>query len=187
MNCSMPSRSVPHHLPQFAQVRVHCIGDAIQPSHPLPPSSPSALNISQYQGLIFWYLFRQGPRWVCIYSVDFWNHAKIKHCFFIPYVINSFLSQSSVVPHVPLYIILHNRPVHYFVLPQRIGMWRMEIFYLMLVSATLAPQKFLHWLPKISMVPITKIFLVLIFLDLFLHCTDWLLRVSWNLQEATFS
>ena len=38
INCSMPSLPVPHHLPKFAQVHVHCIGDAIQPSllwHPL--------------------------------------------------------------------------------------------------------------------------------------------------------
>ena len=37
----------PTHLPNFAQVHVHCIGDAIQPSHPLMPSSPSVLNFSQ--------------------------------------------------------------------------------------------------------------------------------------------
>ena len=29
-------------------------GDAIQPSHPLMPSSPSALNLSQHQGLFQW-------------------------------------------------------------------------------------------------------------------------------------
>ena len=45
------SLPVPHHLLEFAQVRVHCIGDAIQPSHPLTPSSPSALSLSQHQGL----------------------------------------------------------------------------------------------------------------------------------------
>ena len=28
---------VPHQLPKFAQVHVHCIGDGIQPSHPLMP------------------------------------------------------------------------------------------------------------------------------------------------------
>ena len=42
---------VPHHLPEFAQVYVHCIGDAIQPSHPPLPSSPSAFNLSKKQGL----------------------------------------------------------------------------------------------------------------------------------------
>ena len=35
----------PHHLPEFAQVHVHCISDAVQPSHPLTLSS-SALNLS---------------------------------------------------------------------------------------------------------------------------------------------
>ena len=48
--CSMPTLPVPHHLPEFAQVLVHCTSDAIQPSHPLMPP-PSALNLSQRQGL----------------------------------------------------------------------------------------------------------------------------------------
>ena len=30
----------PHHILEFAQVRVHCISDVVQPSHPLTPSSP---------------------------------------------------------------------------------------------------------------------------------------------------
>ena len=37
---STPGLHVPHQLPKFAQVHVHCIGDANQPSHPLMPSSP---------------------------------------------------------------------------------------------------------------------------------------------------
>ena len=45
---------VPHHLLEFAQVHVHWIGVAIQPSHPLLPSSPPALNLSQHQGLFQW-------------------------------------------------------------------------------------------------------------------------------------
>ena len=51
MDCSMPGLPSPHHLLQFAQVHVPYISDAIQPSHPLTPSSPSALNLSQHQGL----------------------------------------------------------------------------------------------------------------------------------------
>ena len=35
----------------FAQTHVRRVGDAIQPSHPLLPSSPPAPNPSQYQGL----------------------------------------------------------------------------------------------------------------------------------------
>ena len=44
-----------HHLPGFAQVHVHWVGDAIQPS--LPLSSPSAFNLSQRQGLFQWAAF----------------------------------------------------------------------------------------------------------------------------------
>ena len=33
MDCSTPGFPVPHHLPEFAQVHVHWISDAIQPSH----------------------------------------------------------------------------------------------------------------------------------------------------------
>ena len=51
---STPGLSVLHHLPKFAQVHVYCIGDAIQPSHPLMPSSPSALNLSHHQWLFQW-------------------------------------------------------------------------------------------------------------------------------------
>ena len=79
MDCSTPGLPVPHHLPKFAQVHVHCIGDAVQPSHSLMPSSRSALifpnirdfsnessvwirwpkywsfrfSISEYSGLVF--------------------------------------------------------------------------------------------------------------------------------------
>ena len=51
LDCSMPGLSVPHHLPKFAQGHVYCISDAIQPAHPLTPSSPSALSLSQHQVL----------------------------------------------------------------------------------------------------------------------------------------
>ena len=46
MDCSTPGLPVPHHLPKFAQVHVHCITDGIQPSHPLTPSSPSSSSSS---------------------------------------------------------------------------------------------------------------------------------------------
>ena len=49
VDCSTPGLSVSHHLLEFAKVHVYCVGDDIQPSHPLTPSSLSALNLSQYQ------------------------------------------------------------------------------------------------------------------------------------------
>ena len=49
MNCSKPGLPIHHQLPEFTQTRVHCLSDAIQPSHPLSSSSLPALNISQHQ------------------------------------------------------------------------------------------------------------------------------------------
>ena len=51
MDCNTLGLPVPHYLLEFSQVHVHCIGDAVQPSHALKPSSASALSLSQHQGL----------------------------------------------------------------------------------------------------------------------------------------
>ena len=51
VGCSIAGFPVHHSLPEFAQTHVHWVSDAIQPSHPLSPPSPSALNLSQHQGL----------------------------------------------------------------------------------------------------------------------------------------
>ena len=51
VHCSMPGFPVLHYLPEFAEIHVHWVGDAIQPPHPLSPPSPPALNLSQHQGL----------------------------------------------------------------------------------------------------------------------------------------
>ena len=51
MNRSTPGLPVHHQLPEFTQIHVHRVGDAIQPSHPLSSPSPPAPNPSQHQGL----------------------------------------------------------------------------------------------------------------------------------------
>ena len=51
MECSMPGLPIHHQLPESTQTYVHLVGDAIQPSHPLPSPSSPALNLSQHQGL----------------------------------------------------------------------------------------------------------------------------------------
>ena len=38
------------YVPELAQTHVHQVDEAIQPSHPLLPPSPPALNLSQHQG-----------------------------------------------------------------------------------------------------------------------------------------
>ena len=45
------NRGVLHHLPEFAQTHLPRVGDAIQPSRPLLPPSPPALNLSRNQGV----------------------------------------------------------------------------------------------------------------------------------------
>ena len=41
-------------IPEFAQIHVYWVGDALSSSYPLPPSSPFAFNLSQHQGLFQW-------------------------------------------------------------------------------------------------------------------------------------
>ena len=52
MDCNTPGFPVLHHLPELAQTHVHWVGDVIQPSRPLLPTS--AFNLSQHQGLFQW-------------------------------------------------------------------------------------------------------------------------------------
>ena len=51
MNRSTPGLPVHHQLPEFTQIHVHRVSDAIQSSHPLSSPSPPAPNPSQHQGL----------------------------------------------------------------------------------------------------------------------------------------
>ena len=79
MDRSMPGFPVLHHLPEFAQTKVHQVSGAIQSPHPL--SSPSlALNLSQHQGLfqrvgsshqVAKVLELQHQSFQCIFRIDF--------------------------------------------------------------------------------------------------------------------
>ena len=54
MDCSTLGFPVHHQLPEFTQTRVHWVGDAIQPPHPLSSPSLPTFNLSQHQGLFQW-------------------------------------------------------------------------------------------------------------------------------------
>ena len=69
MNCRKPGFPVPHYLPEFAQTHVHGADGAIQPSHPLLPPSPPALNLSQHQSFSMSQLL--GIRWPNYWSFSF--------------------------------------------------------------------------------------------------------------------
>ena len=49
--CSTPGFPIHHQVPELAQMHVHQVGEAIQPSHPLSSTSPPAFNLSEHQGL----------------------------------------------------------------------------------------------------------------------------------------
>ena len=54
MNHSTLGLPVHHQLLESTQTHVRCISDATQPTHPLLSPSPTALNLSQHQGLFRW-------------------------------------------------------------------------------------------------------------------------------------
>ena len=54
MDCSTPGLPVHYYFLELVQTRIHRVGDAIQPSHPLSSPSPPAFNPSQHQGLFQW-------------------------------------------------------------------------------------------------------------------------------------
>ena len=67
-DCSTPGLPVHHQLPEFTQTHVHCVGDAIQPSHPLSSPSPPAFNLSQHQGL-------SNESALCIRWLKYWSFS----------------------------------------------------------------------------------------------------------------
>ena len=72
MNHSTPGLPVHHQLPEFTQIHVHWVGDAIQPSHPPLPLSLFAFNLSQHQGLFQWVVLhiRWPKYWSFIFSIS---------------------------------------------------------------------------------------------------------------------
>ena len=51
-DCSLPGFPVLHHLLEFAQVHVRCVGDASEATHLQLPSAPFAVDLSQHWGLL---------------------------------------------------------------------------------------------------------------------------------------
>ena len=51
MDCNTPGRSICLQFLELAQTHIHCVGDAIQPPHPLSSLCPPAFSLSQHQCL----------------------------------------------------------------------------------------------------------------------------------------
>ena len=69
MNCSTPGLPVHHQLPEFTQMHVHRVSDAIQPSHPL--SSPSPLVSQSLPASVFSNESTLRMRWPKYWSFSF--------------------------------------------------------------------------------------------------------------------
>ena len=103
MCCSTLGLPVPQHLPEFAQVHVHCIGDAIQLSHPLMPFSPASLNLSQYQGLFQWVSCSLLIILSSLYSC-WWEFLIINECWILSNIFLCIFCDDHVV--LPFFLLL---------------------------------------------------------------------------------
>ena len=68
MDCSTPGLPVHQQLPEFTQTHVHCIGDAIQPSHPLPSPFPPAFSLPSVRVL-------SNESVLCIRWPNYWSFS----------------------------------------------------------------------------------------------------------------
>ena len=68
MDCSTPGFPILHYFPEFSQIHVYWVGEALQPSHPLLPTSASAFNLSQHQDL-------SNESALCIRWPKYWNFS----------------------------------------------------------------------------------------------------------------
>ena len=63
MDCSMPGFPVLHYLPKFAQIHVHWVSDAIQPSHPVTPFSSCCQSFPASESFLMSLLFTSESWW----------------------------------------------------------------------------------------------------------------------------
>ena len=77
MDCSTPGPPVHHQLLEFTQTHVHCVGDAIQPSHPLSSPSPPAPNLSRIR--VFSNESALRTRWPKYWSFSFKISSSSEH------------------------------------------------------------------------------------------------------------
>ena len=71
------SFSVNRQLLELAQIHVHRVGDAIQPSHPLSSRSPPAFNLSQHQGLFLWVSSSHQAAKVSYNWIQIWHYLEL--------------------------------------------------------------------------------------------------------------
>ena len=95
MDCSMLGCPVLHYLPEFAQIHIHWVGDAIQPSPPLLSPSPPTLNLFIIRN--FSDESALGIRWSKYWSFSI-IYMHIIHIIIIIHIITSITGLNVCVP-----------------------------------------------------------------------------------------
>ena len=114
MDCSMWGFPVLHHFPEIAQIHVHLVGDAIQPSNLLSSPSPPALNLCQHQGLFKWVSSSQQAAKVLVFSnlmviglVNYGGSSYFKFTMLLEFVCMSVRKLGTLSCIISLNIFLH--------------------------------------------------------------------------------
>ena len=121
--CSPPDFPVHHQLLRTTQTHVHRVGDAIQRSLPLSPSSPT-FSLSQHQGLFQW--VSSSHRWLKYWSFKFsigpsneyWGliSFRIDWVYFLAVqgslksLIQHYSSKASILQHSAFFIVQLSHP-----------------------------------------------------------------------------
>ena len=99
MDCSTPGFPIHYPFPELTQTHLHWVSDAIQPSHPLSSPSP-AFNLSQHQGLFFFFYYFN------------WRLITLQYCSGFCHVLAWISHGCTCVPHPELPSHFPPHPIH---------------------------------------------------------------------------
>ena len=141
MDCSTPGLPVNHQFPEFPQIHVHWVTDAIQPSHPLSSPSPPALSLSQHQGIFIWgssshlvakvleFHFNISPSnehpGLMAFSMDWLDLLAVQGT--LKSLLQHHSSKASIVPHSAFFIVQLSHP--YMTTGKTIALTRQNFFW----------------------------------------------------------
>ena len=99
MDCSTPGFPIHYPFPELTQTHLHWVSDAIQPSHPLSSPSP-AFNLSQHQGLFFFFYYFN------------WRLITLQYCSGFCHVLAWISHGCTCVPHPEITSHFPPHPIH---------------------------------------------------------------------------
>ena len=121
MNCSTPGLPVHHQLPEFTQIHVHRVSDAVQPSHPLfllspiPPivrvfSNESTLRMRwpKYWSFSFSIILSKEHPGLISFSMDWLDLFAVQST--LKSLLQHHSSKASILPHSAFLIVQLSHP-----------------------------------------------------------------------------